>query len=123
MEWIAKGATKKWPQEKLTIAASNNDNAAIKRIQDQIVRRFPARALAVRRILENRGEKTPGVDGVLWEMDSDKMMAIHQLKDLRNDNPKLVQRIDKPGKTEKRPLGIPTLFHSIERYKPSIYWP
>jgi RNA-directed DNA polymerase len=87
----------------------------IKDLQRSIVTSFAARALAVRRVTTNKGGNTPGVDGMKWDSPHKKMNAIKELHYL-TQNPgeykaKPVKRvfIPKPGKAEKRPLGIPTL--------------
>lgn len=70
---------------------------------------------AIHNIKSNKGSETPGVDG--WKMQRDYLQkpyrwvmqdiqqAFHQFK------PEKIRRvyIDKPGKAEKRPLGIPAI--------------
>ena len=46
----------------------------VKRLQYLITHSFYAKALAVRRVVTNPGKKTPGIDGVLWKSDKDKML-------------------------------------------------
>jgi len=38
-----------------------------KRLNYLLVKSFAARAVAVKRVTENRGKKTPGVDGEIWD--------------------------------------------------------
>ena len=45
----------------------------IKRLQYLITNSFYAKALTVRRVVTNSGKKTPGIDGVLWKADKEKM--------------------------------------------------
>lgn len=99
-------------QNKLVIAAMRGDLDEIKEIQNQMVRMFSLRALAVRKVTNNKGKRTAGVDGKRWVRSSQKMEAVTQLKDLSTYKPQPVKRVwlPKPGKKEKRPLGIPTLF-------------
>jgi len=54
-------------------------------------------------------KKTAGVDGVKSLTPQKRQELVHQLR--LTDKAKPVRRvwIDKPGKTEKRPLGIPTM--------------
>ena len=47
----------------------------IKRLQYLITNSFYAKALTVRRGVTNSGKKTPGIDGVLWKADKEKMEA------------------------------------------------
>jgi len=99
-------------QNRLTTAAIKNDWKEVNRLQDNITRSFSGRALAVRKVLSNRGKNTPGVDGILWKTSQDKYKAIISLKDLSKYKALPVKRvyIPKPGKKELRPLGIPTCF-------------
>src|SRR5262249_39978208 len=41
---------------------------------------FSGKALAVRRVPENQGKNTPGVDKVTWKDPEEKWMAIHQMQ-------------------------------------------
>lgn len=89
-----------------------------------MVTSFPCRALAVRRVASSHGAKTPGVDNIVWNTPGQRFQAIEQLKTLVNKPNNYVASpvrrvwIDKPGKTEKRPLGIPTL---IDRAAQAVY--
>ncbi|WP_288874394.1 group II intron reverse transcriptase/maturase [uncultured Bacteroides sp.] len=70
---------------------------------------------AIHNIKSNRGSETPGVD--FKTMRKDYLQRSHSwvIKDIqaafRNFEPQKIRRkyIDKPGKAEKRPLGIPTI--------------
>jgi len=68
-----------------------------------------AKLLAVKRVTENKGAKTPGVDNVLWRTDRQKYAAVQNLK--RHDyRPLPLRRHYIPKKNGKlRPLSIPTL--------------
>lgn len=72
---------------------------------------YSARLWAVRRVTQdNRGKRTPGVDGLASLTPSERLALAHQRRYL-DKVPDPVRRtyIDKPGTTEKRPLGIPTV--------------
>lgn len=99
-------------QNQLVIAVKRKDIMEIKRLQNQINRSFSARALAVKKVVSNQGKRTAGIDKQLWPRAEQKSEAIKSLRNLRDYQAKPVRRvwIDKPGKKEKRPLGIPTLF-------------
>ncbi len=65
--------------------------------------------LAVKRVTENRGKKTPGVDGILWKTDKDKCRAVKELGNIGYMAEPL-RRVFIPKKNgKKRPLGIPTM--------------
>ena len=68
-----------------------------------------AKFLAVKRVTENKGAKTPGVDNVLWRTDRQKYAATQNLK-RRGYRPQPLRRHYIPKKNGKlRPLSIPTL--------------
>jgi RNA-directed DNA polymerase len=68
-----------------------------------------AKLLAVKRVTENKGAKTPGVDNVIWRTDRQKYAAVQNLK-RRGYRPLALRRLYIPKKNGKlRPLSIPTL--------------
>jgi RNA-directed DNA polymerase len=100
-------------QDKLVIATQNGNKCDIKTLQEQIIRSFCARALAVKLVTTNQGSSTPGIDGKVYKTANQKAMVIHLLKDFsKSYKPKPVKRvyIPKTNSDEKRSLGIPTMF-------------
>lgn len=68
-----------------------------------------AKLLAVRRVTQNAGAKTPGVDKVLWQTTELKQEAVSSLR-RRGYQAQPLRRIYIPKKNGKqRPLGIPTM--------------
>lgn len=51
----------------------------VKRLQYLITNSFYAKAIAVRRVITNKGKRTPGIDGELWKTDAEKMKAVNEL--------------------------------------------
>lgn len=81
----------------------------VKALQHLLTHSFYAKALAVKRVTENQGKKTPGIDGVLWDTPQAKAEAISTLKQ-HGYHPKPLRRVQIPKKNGKmRPLGIPTM--------------
>lgn len=82
----------------------------VKRLQYLMTNSFYAKAVAVKRVVTNKGKKTPGIDGETWKTDNEKADAIRNLK-CQTYHAKPLKRvyIEKFGKKEKRPLGIPTM--------------
>lgn len=81
----------------------------VKALQRLLTRSFSGKAVAVRRVTENRGKRTPGVDGVLWNTPTKKARAIQSLRQ-RGYRAQPLRRVylrKRNGK--KRPLGIPTM--------------
>src|SRR5262245_46669931 len=51
-----------------------------KALQHLLTHSFSGKALAVRRVTENQGKRTPGVDGVTWDRPKQKADAIPKLR-------------------------------------------
>ena len=69
------------------------------------------KVLSVRKVTQdNRGKKTAGVDGIKVLSPEARMNLIGQLKITGKSKPTRRVWIPKPGKEEKRPLGIPTIY-------------
>ena len=82
-----------------------------KRLCYLLIKSFAARALAVKRVTENKGKKTAGIDGKVWTSPSQKMRAIETLFNWHGYRPKALKRlyIPKKDKNQTRPLSIPTM--------------
>ena len=69
---------------------------------------FFAKLLAVKRVTQNTGKRTPGIDKVIWKTDRQKMNAAYELR-RTGYKAQPLRRIYIPKKNGKfRPLGIPT---------------
>src|SRR5215467_6348119 len=84
------------------------------------MRSWSARVLAVRRVTQdNQGKKTAGVDGKTALTAAERVTLVQELepKQRRRRKHLPVRRvwIPKPRKTEKRPLGIPTIRDRAEQ--------
>ena len=81
----------------------------VKALQHLLTRSFSAKALAVKRVTENQGKNTPGVDKVIWQTPTTKEMAIQELRQ-RGYTALPLRRLYIPkANGKKRPLGIPTM--------------
>src|SRR5260370_25819121 len=81
----------------------------VKALQRLLTHSFSGKALAVRRVTENQGKKTPGVDKVLWDTPEKKAQAIHDLRQ-RGYHPQPLRRVYIPKSNgAQRPLSIPTM--------------
>src|SRR5437764_3042102 len=79
----------------------------VKALQRLLTHSFSGKALAVRRVTENRGKRTPGVDRETWDTPAKKAAAVRQLR-RRGYRPQPLRRTYIPKKHGKmRPLGIP----------------
>jgi RNA-directed DNA polymerase len=82
----------------------------VRALQHLLTHSYSGKVLAVRRVTENNGKKTPGVDQEIWDTPEKKTQAVHELK-RRGYQPQPLRRVYIPksdGKT-MRPLGIPTM--------------
>src|SRR5215469_7477543 len=81
----------------------------VKALQHLLTHSFSGKVLAVRRVTENMGKRTPGVDGETWKTPEHKMTALHSLRQ-RGYHPQPLRRVYIPKSNgAKRPLSIPTM--------------
>jgi RNA-directed DNA polymerase len=81
----------------------------VKALQHLLTHSFSGKALAVRRVTENSGKKTSGVDKQLWDTPTRKLTAIDELQQ-RGYKPLALRRVYIPKSNgEMRPLSIPTM--------------
>lgn len=79
-----------------------------KALQWILTHSFFAKLLAIKRVTQNSGKRTPGVDGVIWKTDKQKINAAQELR-RKGYKAQPLRRIYIPKKNGKlRPLGIPT---------------
>src|SRR6059036_945328 len=64
----------------------------VRALQRLLTHSFSGKILAVRRVTENQGKKTPGVDREIWDTPEKKARAIHDLKP-RGYRPKPLRRV------------------------------
>ena len=87
----------------------------IRSLQRLLVRAMSSKALAVRQVTENQGNRTAGVDGETWDTPAKKEQGMNTL----GRNPycaKPLRRVYIPKKNgKKRPLGIPTMIDRAEQ--------
>lgn len=80
-----------------------------KSLQWILTHSFQAKLLAVKRVVQNKGGKTPGVDKIVWKTSSQKMRAALSLQ-RRGYQAQPLRRIYIPKKDgRKRPLSIPAM--------------
>ena len=81
----------------------------VKALQWLLTHSFNGKALAVRRVTENHGKKTPGVDKVTWSTPEAKYRAVKKLS-RHGYAPRPLRRIYIPKSSGKmRALGIPCM--------------
>lgn len=96
-------------QTRLMKATEEGDWRRVKALQRWLTRSFCAKALAVKRVTENQGKRTAGVDRELWNTPQQKIVAVARLEK-RGYKPLPLRRVSIPKSNGKmRPLGIPTM--------------
>ena len=96
-------------QMRIAKAVIANKWGKVKALQWTLTHSFYAKALAVKRVTENKGKRTSGVDHELWESPESKFNAISKLG-RRGYKAQPLRRIYIPKKNGKlRPLSIPTM--------------
>ena len=110
IDWQAVHENVRRLQARIVKATQEGKWGKVKALQHLLTHSFSGKALAVKRVTENQGKRTPGVDGEIWNTPTKKAKAIYSLKQ-RGYRPLPLRRIYIPkgnGK-KKRPLGIPTM--------------
>jgi RNA-directed DNA polymerase len=98
-------------QKRIYAASRRGDVKLVRLLQKTLIRSWSNRVLAVRRVTqENQGKITAGVDGVKSLSPEARMKLVGQLKLTGKSKPTRRVWIPKPGRDEKRPLGIPTIY-------------
>jgi len=82
----------------------------VQALQRLLTHAFSAKVVAVKRVTENHGKRTPGVDGVLWETPEKKAQAVSTLRQHGyRTQPLRRVYIAKSGGRGTRPLSIPCM--------------
>ncbi|EGJ28360.1 RNA-directed DNA polymerase [Moorena producens 3L] len=83
----------------------------VRKLQKTLMKSWTAKMIAVRKVTqENRGKKTAGIDGVKALTNKQRLVLVANLKTSKKAKPTRRVWIPKPGRKEKRPLGIPTMY-------------
>jgi RNA-directed DNA polymerase len=109
IDWQRVHQTVRRLQIRIAKAVKEQDRRRVKALQRFLSRSFAGKALAVKRVTENAGRRTAGVDRERWSTPQAKADAIRSLK--RHGYQTLpLRRIHIPKRNGKtRPLGIPTM--------------
>src|SRR6266542_6554569 len=105
IDWYAVTQNVRRLQARIVKATQEGRSGKVKALQRLLTRSFSGKALAVRRVTENQGKRTPGVDGEIWNTPQKKAHAITMLH-TRGYRPRPLRRVYIPkANGKKRPLG------------------
>ncbi len=96
-------------QARIVKATQEGKWGKVKALQRLLTHSFSGKVLAVKRVTENQGKNTPGVDRIVWNTPQKKMNGVYALRQ-RDYHPQPLRRIYIPKKNGKmRPLSIPCM--------------
>jgi RNA-directed DNA polymerase len=109
IDWVKCHEKVKNLQARIVKATAERRWRMVRKLQQLLTRSFSAKAIAVKRVTENKGKRTAGVDGETWNTPAAKADAIYSLKK-RGYKSSPLRRVEIPKKNgKKRKLGIPTM--------------
>lgn len=107
-------------QMRIAKATREGKHGKAKALQWILTHSRSAKLLAVRRVSQNKGSKTPGIDDFIWNTDACLIKAVNQLS-RKAYKAQPLKRIYIPKKNGKlRPLGIPCM---IDRAQQALHLP
>jgi RNA-directed DNA polymerase len=100
-------------QRRIVQAQQRGEKRKVRALQFILTRSYSGRCLAVRRVTENTGKRTPGVDGQLLDTPDQKAQAVEKLS-TEDYKAQPLRRISipkgsDPQRMKLRRLGIPTM--------------
>jgi RNA-directed DNA polymerase len=105
-------------QARIVKAVEEGRWGKVKALQRLLTHSFSGKALAVRRVTENQGKNTPGVDGEIWDTPQKKAEGLASLRQ-QGYRAQPLKRVYIPKRNgKKRPLGIPTM---LDRAMQALY--
>lgn len=108
--WARSYKTVRRMQKRIFQASQKGQLNRVHFLQKILLQSPHAKLIAIQKVTTlNKGRKTAGVDKIILTTPSDKLNLAKTLQ--LNGKANLIRRvwIPKPGKTERRPLGIPTI--------------
>jgi len=110
VDWDKVNRRVKLLQQRIVKAVKQGRYNKAKALQWLLTHSFDAKLLAVKRVTENKGKYTAGVDKRIWSTPLQKVDAAKSLK-RKGYKAKPLRRVYIPKKNgKKRPLGIPTMY-------------
>jgi RNA-directed DNA polymerase len=109
IDWYQVQRTVRRLQARIVKAQQEGRPGKVKALQRLLTHSFSGKALAVRRVTENQGKRTPGGDRITWSTPAKKATALLGLRQC-GYRPQPVRRVYiRKSNGKKRPLGIATM--------------
>ncbi|MEM7134648.1 MAG: group II intron reverse transcriptase/maturase [Chloroflexota bacterium] len=109
IDWRKANSIVRRLQVRIVKAVKAGKRHKVRSLQRLLSRSFSGQVLAVKRVTENQGKNTPGVDGEIWDTPDKKAIALYCLQK-RYFKAKPLKRCYIPKSNGKlRPLGIPCM--------------
>jgi RNA-directed DNA polymerase len=109
IDWRQVNQTVRRLQTRIVKAIQDGRWGRVRALQHLLTHSFSAKALAVRRVTENQGKRTPGVDQVTWDTPAQKATAITTLRQRGYRAQPLRRVYIAKSNGKRRGLGIPTM--------------
>ena len=119
MDWRRVASEVERLQMRIAKAVREKRWGKVKALQWLLAHSFYAKLWAVRRVVTNRGKRTPGIDGIVWRSPRQKLAAARSIR-RKGYRPLPLRRLYIPKKNsgKKRPLSIPTM---TDRAQQALY--
>ena len=105
IDWLAVETSVSRLQARIVKAVQEKRWNKVKALQRLLTHSVSGKLSAVRRVTENDGKRTPGIDGDIWNTSSKKLQGVVSLRQ-RGYRPRPLRRIYIPKANGKlRPLG------------------
>ena len=109
INWRAASHNVRRLQARIVKATKEGKWGKVKALQRLLTHSLSGKALAVRRVTENKGSATPGTDKILWDTPEKKAQAIATLKQ-RGYHPQPLKRVYIPKKKwQETPIRNPDM--------------
>lgn len=105
-------------QSRIVEAAEQSNWRKVRALQHIIIRSLSGAAMAIKRVTENTGKRTSGIDGELWSTPEKKTQALRTIRKGQYKASPLRRIYIPKANGKKRPLGIPTMY---DRAKQALY--